>query len=93
QEVIARQLTYDKVTRHLVGLRSAEEMAAGSEVRVGKQTIGMVTSAAFSPRLGHLALAYLKRPYHEPGTAVRVGQEEASVTATVSSLPFSSSSH
>lgn len=85
QEIIARQLTYDKVTRALVGLRSAALLTAGAPVLVEDRQVGVVTSAAFSPALQTpVALAILKRPYHAPGTAVTV----AGVAAEVAALPL-----
>ena len=85
QEIIARQVTYDKVTRVLVGLRSAALLAPGADVLAAGRAVGSVTSAAFSPALQTpVALAILKRPAHEPGTVVTVGDAAAVVTP----LPF-----
>ena len=85
QEIIARQITYDKVTRLLVGLRSDAPLPAGNTVSAGDREIGQVTSSAYSAAMqAHIALAILKRTHTEPGTAVRVGD----ATATVAALPF-----
>lgn len=82
QEIIARQITYDKVTRTLVGLRSAELLAAGAVVTAAGREIGVVTSAARSPALdAPLALAILKRPWNAVGTEVLVGDRPAPVVA------------
>ncbi len=89
QEVIARQLTYDKVTRRLVGLRLETPVAAGGQILAEDRPVGVVTSAAVSPRLGPIALAVIRRPYDQPGTAVIVAGETSSVRAAVTSLPFS----
>jgi folate-binding protein YgfZ len=85
QEVIARQVTYDKVTRRLVGLRLAVPASPGAEVQIEGRTVGVITSAAESPRLGSVALAVLRRPHHAPGLAIRVGGTISGVTAA---LPF-----
>ncbi len=89
QEVIARQITYDKVTRHLAGLRLNQPVQAREEVFSAEEErqIGTITSAAVSPRLGPLALAILKRPYDQPGGQVALGKQDGP-TATVVSLPF-----
>ncbi len=85
QEIIARQITYDKVTRLLVGLRSDAPLPAGSAVLAGDREIGQVTSSAYSAAAqAHIALAILKRTHGEPGTPVRVGD----AAATVAALPF-----
>lgn len=85
QEIIARQITYDKVTRTLVGLRSAALLTPGAAVLVEGREVGVVTSAAYSPTLQTpVALAILKRPHHAPGTAVTV----AGAAAEVAALPL-----
>jgi folate-binding protein YgfZ len=88
QEIIARQITYDKVTRRLAGLRLEEPVAAGAAVTVEGRDVGTVTSAAPSPRFGPLALAVIKRPHFAPGTAVALKADETSVAGTVVALPF-----
>ncbi len=85
QEVIARQVTYDKVTRRLAGLRLEAGVRPGESVQAEGRAVGVITSAAISPRHGPVALAVLKRPHHEPGASVTVGD---GVSAQVSSLPF-----
>jgi folate-binding protein YgfZ len=47
---------------------------------------GTITSAAVSPELGAIALAYVHRSVNEPGTAVTIGDR----AATVVDLPFGS---
>lgn len=75
QEVIARQITYDKVTRRLTRLRLDEEVQAPAKVFAEGRPVGQITSAAISPRFGPIALAYLKRPYcDQPGATVFVGE-------------------
>lgn len=89
QEVIARQITYDKVTQHLCGLRVKIPVLPGQRIWVDRKAVGLVTSSAVSPRFGPLALAIVKRPYHTPGTNLSIGtQGEAGVAAAVSELPF-----
>ncbi|MCY4093082.1 MAG: hypothetical protein OXF62_19870 [Caldilineaceae bacterium] len=72
QEVIARQITYDKVTRSLVRLRSELPLTAGDNVSADGRRIGTVTSSGVSPTRGPLALAILKRPHNEEGASVSV---------------------
>ena len=85
QEIIARQVNYDKITRTLVGLVSDEALVDEFEVKMGDRNMGAVTSGAYSPDLGKfVALAIIKRPANEPGTEVAVGGQ----LATVVPLPF-----
>lgn len=82
QEIIARQITYDKVTKSLVGLRLSTLAEAGAPITVGGQTVGAVTSAAFSAALGApAALAILKRPHDTPGVQVEIDGRNAEVVS------------
>ena len=85
QEIIARQVTYDKVTRMLVGLRSAAPLAVGAQLTADGRDVGAITSAAWSPALeAHLALAVVKRPHTAAGTVLLAD----GVAAAVQELPF-----
>jgi folate-binding protein YgfZ len=90
QEVIARQITYDKVTQRLCGLRLERSAQPGERVwTVDGSPVGKITSAATSPRFGEIALAVVKRPHHEPGTDLRVGEAfQAAAEGRVVALPF-----
>ena len=89
QEVIIRVLHrgHGRVARKLVGLTLDGDYLpeAGAVIRGGDREIGTVTSRTTSPTLNRpIALAYLHRDFVEPGTAVTVGDQSATVTA----LPF-----
>jgi folate-binding protein YgfZ len=88
QEVLARQVTYDKVTQRLAGLRLEAPVLPGAPVWVENRQIGEVTSAVVSPRIGPIALAVLRRPYHESGTQVAAGMGQTRIPARVTELPF-----
>jgi tRNA-modifying protein YgfZ len=88
QEVIARQITYDKVTRRLVGLNLERRVSPGAEIRVEGRIAGSVTSAAHSPRFGPVALGIIKRPFFEPETQVMVMDEGDQIPASTKALPF-----
>lgn len=84
QEIIARQITYDKVTRQMVGVRLDAPAVPGTEIEVEGRRVGAVTSAAVSPRFGPIALAVIRRPHHAPGTAIAAGETRGVIAA----LPF-----
>jgi folate-binding protein YgfZ len=85
QEVVARlEARGGNVNKHLRGQTLAEPSAAGAIVRADGQDVGRITTAGVSPRLGPIAMAYVHRRAFEPGTAVEVGGQPA----TVSGLPF-----
>jgi folate-binding protein YgfZ len=85
QETVARLYYRGKPNRHLRGLRSTAPLAPGDELVHGERVTGRVTSAAVSPRLGPIALAFVRREA-PPGSTVAVGQE--AVAAEVVELPF-----
>ena len=93
QEVIIRVLHRGggRVARRLVGLHLQEATAPprrGTRIHAGERDVGFVTSAAQSPRLGTIALAYVHRDFVTAGTAVEVESAGGRTAATVSALPF-----
>jgi folate-binding protein YgfZ len=93
QEVLVRirDRGHGKVARKLVGLiiDGGALPAAGSRIVGGEKDIGHVTSAVMSPALGKpIALGYVHRDFVEPGTAVAVAAAGATLSATVTELPF-----
>ncbi|MBI4887573.1 MAG: aminomethyl transferase family protein, partial [Acidobacteria bacterium] len=91
QEVIIRVLHrgHGRVARRLVGLRIEGEVPGrGAAVHAGEREIGRVTSAASSPRLGSIALAYVQRDHVAPGTRVEVAVAGGRTPARVSDLPL-----
>lgn len=71
QETVARLESRGHVNKKLAGVRfsSAELPPVGLELTADGQPAGRVTSSCFSPHLAApLALAYVRRPHHTPGT-------------------------
>ena len=87
QEVIARlDARGGNVNKALRGLRLSGPAEAGSAVTAEGKEVGRITTAAVSPRLGPIALAYVHRSRFDAGAQVEV----AGAAATVVSLPFES---
>jgi tRNA-modifying protein YgfZ len=85
QEVVARlEARGGNVNKLMRGLRLTSPAAAGDPVTAEGKDVGRVTTAAVSPRLGPVALAYVHRSRADPGSAVEV----AGAPATVVALPF-----
>jgi folate-binding protein YgfZ len=61
QETVARLFYRGKPNRRLCGLRCDELLAPGAAIAYGEKPAGRVTSAADSPRLGPIALAFVRR--------------------------------
>ncbi|MEX1071538.1 MAG: glycine cleavage T C-terminal barrel domain-containing protein [Anaerolineales bacterium] len=76
QEVLARQVTYDKIVRTLVQVRSTNPIAVGASVVAEGKNVGQVTSAAFSPTYGPVALAMLRKPFDSPGMSLELADGE-----------------
>jgi folate-binding protein YgfZ len=85
QETVARLYYRGKPNRHLRGIRPAQPIASGAEIRLGERAVGRVGSAVVSPALGPIALALVRREA-EPEAAVSVGEQD--VHARVVALPF-----
>jgi glycine cleavage system aminomethyltransferase T len=60
---------------------------AGDAVTASGEAVGSVTTAGVSPRLGPVAMAYLRRSHCEPGTAVEVRGAPATVVALPMQAP------
>jgi folate-binding protein YgfZ len=93
QETIARIRTYGHVNRSLVGLRLAGDMPVphGSKLLQAGKDVGYVTSSIRSISLGAvIGLAYVRRGFQEPGTALEVDLGADKVRAEVVALPFGS---
>lgn len=83
QEVIARQVNYDKITKKLVQLKLNTQTQPGATVRVEGKNIGTITSSVESPQKGPIALAVLKRPHNQPGVKVIVESDQGEIPAEI----------
>jgi len=90
QEVVARLNTYNKVQRQLVGLRwdSDSSAAPGSKLLLEGKQVGLVTSAAWSPRLDKvLGLGYVKTAQTQAGTVLSMNVGDGEVPVEVVAQP------
>jgi folate-binding protein YgfZ len=90
QEPIVMARDRGQVNRTLLGLKVAGGLVPPGSLlhREGKE-VGRVTSCVVSPRLGTIALAYIRRGHQEPGTAVEGDVAGQRQSAVVTALPFS----
>ncbi len=91
QEIIIRVLHRGggRVAKKLVALRVAGDRPQhGAQVFAGERAIGEITSAAESPNLGAIALAYVHRDFTAPDTQVAVETAAGRAAATVSPVPM-----
>ena len=93
QEVISRIRAFGQVAKSLRGLRLPSEIPQlpqkGDKLFHNAKEVGYVTSSCRSPILqGNIALGYVRREHHDPGTWVEIGAVDSSIKATVCDLPF-----
>jgi folate-binding protein YgfZ len=91
QEVVVRIRDRGHVNRHLRGLVLDGDAVpeVGAEVVVDGTSVGQITSAALSPRLGRpVALAFVRRQHADEGARVAVRSGASTTPATVHVLPF-----
>ena len=81
QEIIARIRTYGKVNKVLRGLTLEGAAEVGTELMLGDQSVGQLTSVTTEP---NVALAMVHRNAAEVGTQLQTSEG----AATVSTLPF-----
>ena len=90
QGIIARQITYDKVAKNLVGIKLNDLAEVGAEIKTGTKLAGKLTSVAQSPRFGPIALGVVRRQYSETGSSLSIIDTDGSTTSgEVVALPFS----
>jgi folate-binding protein YgfZ len=77
------------VNRAFRGLKLTGPTDPGSKLFAadGKE-VGIVTSMVVSPRLGPIALGYVRRGHETPGTALKIGPDAGGVSAVVAELPM-----
>jgi folate-binding protein YgfZ len=90
QEPIVMARDRGHVNRTLRGLRieGSRGVPAGAQVLRDGAEAGTITTAVVSPRLGVIALAYLRRGNWDPGTVVQVTAGGEQRSASVAGLPF-----
>ncbi|MCW5887608.1 MAG: hypothetical protein KIT07_05750 [Anaerolineales bacterium] len=82
QEVLARQVTYDKVARGLVRLHAAQPLVSGSAVELDGRNAGTLSSVAHSPQHGWIGLAVLRKPF-AAGQSAQVRTPGGLVSASI----------
>ena len=92
QEVVERMRSRNVVARQLVGLRVPNHTLSsigGAILTETGDTVGRVTSAVLSPRLGcGIALGYVKFSHSAPQSTVLLDAPNGRMSASVEALPF-----
>lgn len=93
QEVIARLDTYDKVSKHLVGLKILNKSSLNDELFHSKITLddgecGFVTSSVFSEKFGNIGLGFIKTSYINFEKEYKILTDNSSLRCKIVKLPF-----
>jgi folate-binding protein YgfZ len=93
QEVIARLDTYDKISKHLVGLklddRFQDNFSAGEiKIIVDNKECGYVTSSAHSEMYGNIGLGFVKTAFLDYSKEYSV-KSNSGIKCRIIKLPFS----
>jgi folate-binding protein YgfZ len=93
QEVVARLNTYQKIKQRLFGLKLESPLAMSAvasakiQLKCEGRDAGFLTSSVESPRLGAIALGYVRTDFQQPDRALQVLSSPPQ-TASVTPLPF-----
>lgn len=93
QEVIARLDTYDKISKHLAGLK-LESMLSDNfktgeiKITTGNNECGYVTSSAYSEKHGNIGLGFIKTPFLDYNKEYLI-KSNGGIKCRITKLPFS----
>jgi tRNA-modifying protein YgfZ len=95
QEVIARLDTYDKISKHLVGLKLEGNLPSNYKpglinIRVDNKECGYVTSSVYSEKFGNIGLGFVKTALLDYSKAYEI-KTEGSIKCRIVKLPFTNS--
>lgn len=92
QEVIARLDAYDKISKHLVGLKidSTEklDLSNAGKITVDGKECGFITSAAYSEKFGSIALGFVKTIFLNYEKNYLIKNNESGLECKITKLPF-----
>lgn len=89
QEVIARLDSYNKVQRHMVGIRSKTPVAVGDIIEFEGKEVGSVTSTSpLQHNQEFIGLAYVRSEYSVHDAPISVRHGGATTPSVVQQLPF-----
>jgi folate-binding protein YgfZ len=93
QEVIARLDTYDKISKHLVGLKLEKNLPDNfkpGEIKItmDNKECGYVTSASHSEKYGNTGLGFIKTPFLDYSKEYSI-KSNGGIKCRTTKLPFS----
>jgi len=93
QEVIARQDTYDKISKHLVGIKFEDninfsQLEDNTPLIYDNKEVGNVTSYTNSDRYGNIGLGFVKTQYLNYNSKYSINLNDTINNCTIKELPF-----
>jgi folate-binding protein YgfZ len=92
QEVIARLDTYDKVNKHIVGIKASSELLYVHESSIitvpGENECGFISSYANSEKYGHIGLGFVKTTFLNYKNDYKITTKNGSIGCKLVKLPF-----
>jgi tRNA-modifying protein YgfZ len=90
QEVIARLDTYNKVKQRLVGVKLSQYVQVPSEITIGGNTVGQLTSITEHSSHGLIGLGYIRNEHIFQDVDVVISKGDNQISGTIHILPFTS---
>jgi folate-binding protein YgfZ len=89
QEVIARLDSYDRVSKHLIGIKSESGFSKGDKITLDNYECGYVTSYAKSDKYGYIGLGFVKTPFIDFDKNYGILTSNNYIECKIINLPFS----
>lgn len=93
QEVIARLDTYDKISKHLIGIKAEQKIPdKDREIKpvmtVDGKECGFVTSSVYSKQFGHIGLGFVKTSMLDYNKEHKIKSNGNTINCKITKLPF-----
>jgi len=93
QEVIARLDAYDKISKHMVGLRSSNSFSVSenpgeTKIHLNGNECGFATSATRSDQYGFIGLGFVKTDLLDYAKEYQIKNEDKLIDCKIAKLPF-----
>lgn len=91
QEVIARLDAYDKINKHMVGLKLTQPISGDAKITIDGKECGFLTSAAHSNEFGDIGLGFVKTIFLDYNKQYKIKQNDKLTDCSIVKLPFTNS--
>jgi folate-binding protein YgfZ len=92
QEVIARLDAYDKISKHMVGIRleneSSIQITGQSKITIDGKECGFVTSSVYSEKFGNIGIGFIKTIFLDYKKKYKIKNADGEPECRIVKLPF-----